>query len=107
MTFPKDRDGPSNRGNKDARGLQALDVPFLTRRRLPGVLQPGTIARKRGDFLEVRLVPSTTAVVVSPFLWSVLIRLAGNVSELRYRRYGWGARTTLESVENTRSPTYV
>lgn len=108
MDFPKDRDGFSNRGNKDARALTGLDVPFLTRRRLPGVLQPGTIAKKRGDFLEVRLVDVPVAAIVrSPFLWSILFRLGTSVNELRYRRYGWGARTTLNSVEQLRNPAYV
>lgn len=108
MTFPRDRDGFSNRGNKDARGLQALDVPFLTRRRLPGAGQPGTIARKRGDFLEVRLLPEAVdAAVLSPFLWSILFRVGTSSSDLRYRRFGWGTRTTIDSVEQLRNPPYV
>ena len=61
MKFPKDRDGFSGRGNKDARFIDGLtDVPFLTRRRAALGSQPGIIAKKKNGFLEVRTTGQTT-----------------------------------------------
>ncbi len=58
MKLPKDRDGFSGRGNKDARFIDGLsDVPFLTRRRPALAGQPGITAKKKNGFLEVHLTP--------------------------------------------------